>query len=145
MGRRRKDLFGEIAGVHAEMQRMLEDMMRPPGKRPLVPGRGWQPATDVYRTPEHVVVRMEIAGVDKENIKVQFHQGHLIIQGFRIEDPGEEKVSIQQYEIGYGHFERIVNIPDDIDADSTEQVYEGGFLVVRLPFRDGGPKTIEIK
>ena len=145
MARRRKDLFGEIASVHSEMQRMLEDMLRPPGRRPLVPGRGWQPATDVYRTPEHVVVRMEIAGADPDNIEVQYHQGHLVITGFRLEDPGEDKQSIEQFEINYGHFERVVHIPESIDFERRERSYKEGFLVIRLPLRGADPKQIPIR
>jgi HSP20 family molecular chaperone IbpA len=145
MGRRPKDLFGEIASVHAEMQRMLEDMLRPPGRRPLVPGRGWQPATDVYRTPTHVVVRMEIAGIRMEHLKVEFDQGHLVVRGVRMEDPEESKESYHQLEIGYGPFDRAVQIPEAVDPAGMETDYRDGFLLIRLPLRRGSSRSIPIK
>ncbi len=144
MGRKPTDLFGEISSVHAEMQRMLEDMLRPPGRRPLVPGRGWQPATDVYRTPSHLVVRMEIAGVSPKNVQIHYERGHLLIQGFRLEDPSEEKESVHQMEIGYGQFERVIHVPENVDAEKHESEYAEGFLLIKLPLRASDPKNVPI-
>ena len=48
-------------------------------------------------------------------------------------------------EIGYGPFERLVHVPENVDPDKSERFYTDGFLVVKLPLKASEPKNIDIK
>ena len=93
--------------------------------------RVWHPPTDVYETDSHVTVKIEIAGVDEDQIVVRLHGRELSVRGCR-DDPGD-KLAYQQMEISYGEFRCDVHLPCDVDEANTRAHYENGFLYIRLP------------
>ncbi len=93
----------------------------------------WQPPTDVYETPNEVVVKMSISGTESEDINIAFLDGILTISGYRTDTSLHEKTCFYQVEIRYGHFERNLAIPIPIDTDNIRAAYKDGFLQVVLP------------
>ena len=97
----------------------------------LRPHKTWRPPTDVYETDDHVVVKVEIAGVQQEDFAVSLESRKLRISGIR-RDPAA-KLGYQQMEVQYGYFETDVHVPRAIDEEKVEAIYQEGFLSVRLP------------
>jgi len=91
----------------------------------------WRPPTDVYEIDQHVVVKVEIAGIDEEDLSISLVDRRLIVAGHR-RDPAD-KLSYQNMEIRYGEFHTEVRIGWALDASAIEATYENGFLLVRLP------------
>jgi len=91
----------------------------------------WRPPTDVYETENAVVVKVEIAGMAREDLTVSLDGRKLTIRGVR-RDAGS-KLGYQQMEIQYGYFETEVLVPRAIEEKGVEATYEEGFLSVRLP------------
>ncbi len=109
-----------------------------PQRRPAGGARGFfEPPTDVYETPESVVVRMEIAGLPPEGLEVALsNDGRVLTVSGRREDPGAG--SPRKYytlEIECGWFARQVNLPQSIDLEAVSASYSDGFLEVILPKR----------
>jgi HSP20 family protein len=96
----------------------------------------WSPNTDIYDTPEGLVVKVELPGVPSNNVQVQLAEGKMVIEGVR-RDPYCGATSagyrFRQMEIEYGPFRRVVPLPYAVDAKSASARVEGGFLEVRLP------------
>ncbi len=106
----------------------------------------WQPFTDVYETPDEIVVKMSLSGTRPEDIRVVFSGETLTITGFRSDTSSHEKICFYQVEIPYGHFERSIYIPKPIDTDNIQATYKDGFLDVLLPKTQQQPsKTFSIK
>ncbi|MDR4507839.1 MAG: Hsp20/alpha crystallin family protein [Candidatus Brocadiaceae bacterium] len=93
----------------------------------------WQPPTDVYETPEEVVVKMSLPGTNSEDIKVSFSDDILTVNGTRADHSSHEKICFYQVEIRYGYFERSILIPKPIDTEKVQAIYKEGFLQVTLP------------
>lgn len=93
----------------------------------------WQPPTDVYETPNEVVVKMSLPGTKSEDIRVSFSDEVLTISGFITDTAPHEKICFYQVEIRYGYFERSIFIPKPIDMDNIQATYKDGFLQVILP------------
>jgi HSP20 family protein len=91
----------------------------------------WRPPTDVYETEGAVVVKVEIAGMAREDLAVSLDGRKLTIRGVRRD--ASAKLGYQQMEIQYGYFETEVLVPRAIDEDGVEATYQEGFLSVRLP------------
>lgn len=91
----------------------------------------WRPPTDVYETDDCVVVKVEIAGMEREDFSIVLDAKRLIIGGVR-HDPAA-KLGYQQMEIFYGQFETDVHLLRAIDEEGIEATYQDGFLLVRLP------------
>jgi HSP20 family molecular chaperone IbpA len=93
--------------------------------------RAWRPPTDVYETEQHVVIRVEVAGMREEDFEISLADRRLAIMGHRA-DPAE-KLSYQNMEIQYGDFRTEVLLSWNVGRDAIEATYEQGFLSVRIP------------
>ena len=93
--------------------------------------RCWRPPTDVYETDDHIVVRVEVAGMQDDDFAIQLRGRRLSISGVR-RDPGAKR-GYQNMEIRYGPFCTEVRVGWALDQSAITATYEGGFLYVMLP------------
>lgn len=91
----------------------------------------WRPPTDVYETDNHVVIKVEVAGMDEDDFAIQLRGRRLTISGVR-RDPGIKR-GYQNMEIRYGTFVSELELGWSVDPDAVDAAYEHGFLYVRLP------------
>lgn len=116
---------------HLEMLALLRDQAAGhPWSSPR-PHKIWQPPTDVYETEDHIVVKVEVAGMRAQDFEISLNARRLTISGVRHDLSA--KLGYQQMEIQYGSFEAHVHLPKPVEEDDIEATYKGGFLVVRLP------------
>ena len=94
--------------------------------------RTWTPQMDIYETPEEIIIRAEIAGVDKEDLEVEINSKAVKISGSRCELPRVENATYRLAEIQYGKFERTLFLPAPIDTEIITSSYSNGFLQIRL-------------
>jgi len=102
----------------------------------------WSPDADIYEVDDGLVIIVDIAGVNKEEIAIVVEQKILSVTGIRREAKVPDKKAVFRLEIDYGHFEKRFRIPDEIDAENIEARYEDGFLFLKLP--RFARRTIEI-
>jgi HSP20 family protein len=101
----------------------------------------FHPRADVFETRDAVVVKMELAGVRREEIRITVSEedGCITVAGCREEPRNELRLRTQCYqlEIYYGPFERTVPIPAavSISRESIAATYSDGLLYVSLPKR----------
>lgn len=102
----------------------------------LVPSRTvFEPPTDLYETPDEIIVRLEVAGIkgNYSKISVEIQDDRLTVSGER-EDPASGAARLyEQIEIQTGSFERTVRLPCPVDETAALAKYDDGFLVVRFP------------
>lgn len=92
----------------------------------------WNPPTDVFESENSLVIRMEIAGMDKSDISIGIENNRLSISGTRKESSSLK--AYHQMEISFGEFQSLVNLPDGLDLDQSDAKYEDGFLLITIPF-----------
>ena len=92
----------------------------------------WRPAADIYRTPEGWVVKLELAGVRQEDVNVVTSGSELFVSGVRRDRFVEEGWSHHSMEITYSHFERVIELPCDLDRASVSIESYDGLLLVRV-------------
>jgi HSP20 family protein len=131
MERRERGFPPDREGIQAEMWGLLREPM--PNRRWLSARQHkiWRPPTDVYETDSYLVVKVEIAGIEAEDLALSLESKTLTIAGVR-HDPAA-KLAYQQMEILYGAFETVVQLPWAIEEEGIEASYSGGFLSVLLP------------
>jgi len=93
----------------------------------------WKPPVDIYETAEEIVVLVEIAGMEKQDITVTMEKDLLKISGIRPDYSPSAKMRLHQMEIDYGKFQRIVKISLPIDTTNIRAKYKEGFLQITLP------------
>src|SRR5262245_60062476 len=92
----------------------------------------WRPAADIYRTPEGWVVKLELAGVQEDDVNVVTSGSELFVSGVRRDRFVEEGWCHYSMEITYSHFERVIELPCDLDRASISIESHDGLLLVRL-------------
>ena len=96
----------------------------------------WSPNTDVYESADEMILKVELAGVDKESIRVHLEDQSVIIEGVRRNPYGGECAAgyrFRQMEIEYGFFHRVVPVPYAVDGERARAQISNGILKVRLP------------
>ena len=91
----------------------------------------WSPPTDIFEFENSFVVRVEIAGMHRQDFNIQFEGNYLIIWGTRRDKP--DRRAYHQMEVRYGEFSTVVAIPGPVLADQANAEYNDGFLIVTLP------------
>jgi HSP20 family protein len=108
-------------------------------------GDRWLPDVDVFESTSSVVVRVELAGVRSEDLRVTVDGGMLRVSGVRRVIDRSDVKRLHQMEIATGPFERRVQIPVPIDREAVSANLADGFLTVVLPRRAAGPRQVEIE
>ena len=123
---------GDFDQLSSEFEKTFEDMFRSMSPMFTLSERTWTPQMDIYETSEEIIVRAEIAGVDKENLEVEICSKAIRIYGHRSEIPRIENATYRLAEIQYGKFERILYLPAPIDTEIVSTSCSNGFLQIRL-------------
>lgn len=93
----------------------------------------WQPAADVYRTPSGWLLKIELAGVAKEEIQVRASGRKVVVAGQRRDSCCDDEFrECQSLEITYCQFERGFELPRDLAAATIQTEYRDGMLLVRV-------------
>lgn len=93
----------------------------------------WQPATDAYETSEEYIIRMELAGLSKEEVGIELRGGELVIYGQRLSCCEGRRLSHQVLERFFGPFARRFRLPRETDPEGIRARMENGLLVVKVP------------
>src|ERR1043166_1965472 len=95
-------------------------------------GRLWCPAADVYRSSEGWIVKVDLAGVQPQDVDVIIEGEVLRLSGSRRDGPSGEGGAHSQLEITYSRFEKMIRFPRSIEHASIERDYHDGLLILRL-------------
>jgi HSP20 family protein len=94
--------------------------------------RRWVPAMDLVETDDHLVLRADLPGLDKEDVEIEVKDGVLTISGERRTE--HEDSADGYHRVGaYGRFSRSLSLPQGIDADQVQADFDKGVLEVRIP------------
>ena len=107
--------------------------------------RGWDvggltevaPPVDVRETEREVTVRAELPGVRAEDVRLEVTGRQLTLAGEKRAEKEEKRAGCRYSERQYGAFQRLVQLPAEVDADRVEATYQNGVLTIRLPKRPG--------
>lgn len=104
----------------------------PGGNRQRPSESRWAPAADVYRTREGWLVKVDLAGVRPEEIKITVAGRVLVVEGCRRDAVLSETVAYHQLEITYSRFEKTLRFPCRVEGATVERDYRDGLLTIRL-------------
>ena len=96
-------------------------------------GPGGELAVDVYQTPESIVVKALIAGVQPNSVDISLTREMVTISGSRADEKEVEEDNYFQRELYWGSFSRTILLPEEVDVDMAEASERHGVLMIRLP------------
>ena len=130
------DFDRRILEEFKELERQMGRMLRSSSLSRMIPlptGEGWQPAVDVYETGEEIIVLMDTAGIDLENITITAEKGSITVEGRRGLPKRGHVCCIHQLEIELGCFKRKISFPVPVQVQKTSFRCQNGILEIKLP------------
>jgi HSP20 family protein len=128
-------IFSMADQLAAQLQGLQFASLRPPDVI-------WRPEVNVYAHADRIEVCVDLAGVGKQDIKVEVEPRRLVVRGQRqAPDRGCEATSccrILVMEIQDGSFERVLEFPVMVDTERVIAKQDNGWLWITLPIQQEG-------
>jgi len=152
--------FSFMRRFSEEMDRLFEDFgfgrgwLAPSFGRDFFPagfgGFGqtvWSPQVEVFEREGQLVVRADLPGLNKDEVKVEVANDTITISGERKSEHEEKREGFYRSERSYGSFYRQIPLPEGVSADDAMATFNNGVLEVtmRAPQRQSRSRRLEIK
>jgi HSP20 family protein len=109
-----------------------------------LPSGTWAPAVDVAEEGDKILVKVEVPGMNENDLKVHFEDGMLTVTGERQFERKDER-NYHRIERAYGTFTRTFSLPRTVDANAITANYRNGVLEIEIPKKEEAkPKQIAI-
>ncbi len=106
----------------------------------------WSPVVDIEETELNYMIRAEVPGLSKKNVKVVVEDGVLTLSGERDLERKVEGKTFHHIERSHGTFTRSFTLPENADAESVSANYKDGLLEIRVAKGEEAlPKSIEVR
>lgn len=94
--------------------------------------KDFSPAVEMFERDGELIVRADLPGMNKENIKVEVHDNRLMIEGERKNEFEEEKEGWYHSERSYGKFRRELPLPEAVKTEEAKAVFKDGVLEISM-------------
>ncbi len=90
-------------------------------------------AAELHESSDEVSVRLEVPGMEPEDLEVQVIDRTLIVSGHKQIRRERKEGRYHITECAYGRFERRLPLPAEVEVDRAEASYHKGVLTLILP------------
>lgn len=115
------------------MPRLLTRGGRLLGRKAEFAPAEWTPRIEVYEREGQLVVRADLPGMAKEDVKVEVARDHITLEGERKEEKKEEREGYHYGECRYGAFYRAIPLPEGVDTTKATAEFHKGVLEILMP------------
>lgn len=126
---------GSSAALERHYQEVREAMASAAQGYAYVRGSSaWRPPTDVHETGGAILIKVEVAGLQEDDIEVSLYPNALVISGVRRDDEDhDEATCFHAAQVRYGPFQVDVALPAPVQQEEVTATYRDGFLRIKLP------------
>jgi len=93
----------------------------------------WSPAADVIEKESEVIVKCDLPGVDKKDVKIKINPESITITGESRKEKKQEEENYYIEERVYGAFSKMIVLPSEIDPEKVQAKFEHGVLEIKAP------------
>ncbi len=135
----------EVARIQAEINRLFENVLDL--SRDGESGGDWIPHADILERGDSLVVKMELPGVEPDDLQVSVNSGNLIVRGTKVgagATGGREHVRERRF----GPFRRVIQLGVPVNTRQARAELDDGLLRIMFPKvanRRGEEVPIEVR
>lgn len=134
--------------LRRDMDRFFEDFWRgdePPLALPetWLGGTDLMPRVDETEDEKGFHIRIELPGMDQEDVDVSMTDGMLIITGEKKQEEEEKGKDYYRKERSFGSFRRVLPITGEVDESKIEASFRKGVLTIELPRTEEAQKKVK--
>ena len=151
---REPDLFFD--SIHNELNNFLRDtVINPSFSHQLAMKKvsTWRPAVEIKQSDKDYLVKVQLPGVNKDDISVELDNDFMTITA-QIEEEKSEKeqeeknMKYHTCEFRYGKYKRTISFDQPIRSEEADAIYKNGVLTITIPkqhVEEAKTRKIEIK
>jgi len=126
------DPFRELTAVGEELDRFINRTLSPePGG-----ARSWTPPLDIHEGSDAIELTLELPGLARDQVEVEFEDGVLSISGERAYARPADAEAYRRVERSYGRFSRSIKLPQAVVPGGIVAAMADGLLTVTVPKAD---------
>jgi HSP20 family protein len=131
------------------MRRLSEEMDRAFGSS-LGLSRGandspmWAPPVDIREHDGNLEILAELPGMGKDDVRVTCTDEGIIIEGDKKREHESDEGGWHRSERSYGHFYRMIPLPEGANAEQAKAEFKDGVLCVRVPVSEPQKRSRQI-
>jgi HSP20 family protein len=118
----------------AEMDRLFDDFSIPGMERwgTWKARERFSPEIDFFEREGKLVMRADLPGLNKDDVKVDVSENSITIEGERKYEHEENEGGVFRSERSYGHFRREIPLPEGVKTDTVKANFKNGVLEVSM-------------
>lgn len=120
--------FGVGRGLFSSLERRL-------------PGGAWSPQVEMFERDGELVLRADLPGLSKDDVKVELADNAVTITGERRDEREEKREGFYSSERSYGRFYRRLPLPQGVNTEDARASFRDGVLEVTMPAPKAEAKT----
>ncbi|WP_028401085.1 Hsp20/alpha crystallin family protein [Ectobacillus panaciterrae] len=107
--------------------------------------RGEFPPIDIIKKAGKIVILIDLAGINKEDIELMFNKDYLIVKGVPGSRFKEGEIEVIYSERQHGAFNRQIPLPEPTDGTNISAKFYNGVLQVSYPLMEQKGDIIPIE
>lgn len=123
--------FLEVARIQSEINRLFDNLLDLGGSEKR--DGSWIPNSDVLETEDHLIVKVELPGVEPDDLEVSVHGGNVIVRGDKRRRDATDAARFHLAERALGEFRRSIHLEVPVNTHKAEATLADGLLRIRFP------------
>src|SRR5579863_8581243 len=141
----RWDPAREYSTLQDRMNRLFRESYSPEGPEEALTTTGFAPPVDIYEDEHSITLKLEVPGINENEIDVRIENNTLTVQGERKIEKEEKEENFRRIERQYGSFTRSFTLPNSVDPGQVNAHYDKGVLKIKLAKKtEAKPKQIKV-
>jgi HSP20 family protein len=96
-------------------------------------GQGaWSPQVEMFEREGKLVVRADLPGMTRDDVKVDLDDDRITIQGERRSEHEENREGYYRSERSYGSFHRTIPLPEGANGENARATFRNGVLEIEM-------------
>ena len=104
----------------------------------------WSPPIEIRERNNQLEIADELPGLGKDDVRVEFTDEGIVIEGEKKRESETEVGGVHRSERTYGHFYRVIPLPEGANAEQAKAEFKDGLLNVRIPLQEQTAKKRQI-
>ena len=106
----------------------------------------YRPPVDIHETSSDILVKIELAGVQEDQLDITLYENALVVMGRREDDfDHDSALCFHEAQVHYGPFRAEIRLPAPVRPEHVHASYVNGFLRFQMPKRESGSGPSEHK
>ena len=137
--------FRDLMTLQDRLNRMFSEPFTGVTNQESLSAGAFVPPVDVYEDEQGVRLKMEVPGVDENDIDIRLENNLLTVRGERKLESETKQENYHRIERSYGSFTRSFSLPNSVNPEDVKAGYSKGVLTIHLGKRaEARPKQIKV-